>query len=427
MSSRVTAIGFVALSVLSGGVLWWGLSRSQTPPPPTNTTSSAPSDPSLAYKERGLLPYEINTINVVREASPGVVFVSVSNGQLNASSSSSQVPPGFGFLAPFFQQEQPSGDTGSGFVISRKGFIVTNYHVIALALQTHGQVTVRFPGDPHDYPAKIWGTAHALDLALLKVDVPAKLLHPLILGNSDNVLVGEKAIAIGNPFGFSSTVTQGIVSAVRQNPGAAGSGGFIPSVIQTDAAINPGNSGGPLLNSRGHVIGINTSIVSPSAQSSGMAQFAGIGFAIPINVLKQYLPELEAGKTITSNDLANMQPHIGVEVIDMKDYPSQILQQYHLPDYGLMIQKVLPNTPAARAGLRGPTKTAYIQNPDGSYTPLGLNGDIILKANGQRINGITDFRSVLDSLQPGQAVQLEIWRNGHTFTIDIVPIKGREQ
>lgn len=235
-------------------------------------------------------------------------------------------------------------------MLDKQGYILTNNHVV----QGADQITVRFKGDPKSYPAKVRGKAAPLNLAVIQVQAPSGLLKPLPLGDSQAVLVGEKTIAIGNPFGLESSVSTGIVSAVRQNPGAVDA--MVPTLIQTDAAINPGNSGGPLLNSAGQVIGINTAIYSTASMMGGQPQSAGIGFAIPINLAKQYLGQLEAGKNISQQQVLASRPRIGVAVVPLSAYSPQSRQNNNLPETGLMVQSVEKNSLAARAGLKPPSK-----------------------------------------------------------------------
>ncbi len=363
---------------------------------------------------RAMLENERNTMDVVQRTGDGVVFVSVS--------SAPAADPGNGFFSQFLQQ-QPVEGTGSGFVISADGFILTNYHVVEDVAVNGGNITVRFHNDPKNYSARIVGTAEPLDLALIRVQAPKERLRPMPLGNSDSVRVGQKAIAMGNPFGLEFTVTEGIISAIRRNPGAVGDGsGLVPSVLQTDASINPGNSGGPLLNSGGEVIAINTAIYSASGSLGGQVQSAGIGFSIPINLVKQYLPDLKAGKKISQQQLLASRPRFGVQLaaVAMSDYPNQVRQQNKLPSTGLMITEVEKGGPAAKAGLKPSSRTVSLQSNNGPVD-LPTNGDVILEADGNPINDISDLRSVLLSKQAGQAVALKIWRGGQMLSVKVVP------
>ncbi|WP_448569279.1 S1C family serine protease [Thermus sp.] len=392
-------LGFLVLSLMAGAVLWWGISSGQR--------TQAPALPG----DGGLLEYERNTVEIVERYGDGVVFVSVVTRPQEV-----QLPPGFEFFAPFLQAPPREG-AGSGFVIDQEGHILTNHHVVEGA----GRITVKFHGDPKEYQARLVGSAPPLDLALLKVNAPREKLVPLVLGDSDRIRVGQKAIAMGNPFGLEFTVTQGIVSAIRENPGAIGDdSGLVPQVIQTDAAINPGNSGGPLLNSRGEVIGINTAILTPTGQF-GAAQFAGVGFALPINLVKQYLPDLKAGKTLTAAEIIRNRPRLGVSLIPLSVYPESLRKQYGLPETGLMVQEVERNSPAQKAGLRPPTRYAYIQLPTGETLQVGVDGDVLLKADGVPLTSIAQLRQVLYGKKPGEAVSLEVWRQGRTLTLKVVP------
>ncbi|MGC8905448.1 S1C family serine protease, partial [Thermus sp.] len=368
----------------------------QTPPAPST---------------QGLLPDEANTVEIAAKYGPGVVLVeSLIPGQALPPN----VPPQFApFLEPFLQP--PRVGTGSGFFVDPAGYILTNYHVV----QGASEVRVRLQGDPKRYPAKVVGSVPGLDLALLKAEVKPPVVLPL--GDSDRVLVGQKAIAMGNPFGLEFTVTQGIVSAIRENPGAIGDeSGLVPQVIQTDAAINPGNSGGPLLNSRGEVIGINTAIFTPTGQF-GAAQFAGVGFALPINLVKQYLPALKAGKTLTAEEIAKSRPRLGVALIPLSAYPERLRAQYGLPQDGLAVQGVEKGSPAERAGLKPPSRFAYIQLPTGEALQVGVDGDVLLEADGVPLTSIAQLRQVLYAKKPGEAVALKVWRQGKTLTLRVVP------
>ncbi|WP_456446094.1 S1C family serine protease [Oceanithermus sp.] len=400
MSMRKSLIGFAGIVLVAAVALSWNLPGARA------TGEVKPFNPPEAY-----LQNERNTIGIVETYGDGVVFVSVATAPKVVRPN---LPPGFEDFAPFFAPyvQPPRQGTGSGFVLDKEGYILTNYHVVEGA----DEITVKFHEDPTAYPAKLIGSAPPLDLALLKVDVPDKgMLHPIPLGDSDRLKVGQKAIAIGNPFGLEFTVTEGIISAIRTNPGAESS--LIPRLIQTDAAINPGNSGGPLLDSRGEVIGINAAIINPG----GVPQFAGIGFAIPINLAKKYLPEMRAGKKVTAEEVVKNNPRLGVTVMPVQFYPDQVRQRYDLPDHGLVVQSVDKNSPAAEAGLKGATDYIYLQLPNGKTLELGVGGDVIVEANGRPIYDITDLRAVLYGLKPGQKVKLKVVRGGKERVVELVP------
>ncbi|MGC8967183.1 MAG: S1C family serine protease [Thermus sp.] len=402
MLRKAAAVGGLAALLLAGVLVWWGLDRvdgqrsPQTPPAPST---------------QGLLPDEANTVEIAAKYGPGVVLVeSLIPGQALPPN----VPPQFApFLEPFLQP--PRVGTGSGFFVDPAGYILTNYHVV----QGASEVRVRLQGDPKRYPAKVVGSVPGLDLALLKAEVKPPVVLPL--GDSDRVLVGQKAIAIGNPFGLEFTVTTGVVSAIRQNPGAVDP--LVPTLIQTDAAINPGNSGGPLLNSRGEVIGVNTAILSPSGQV-GAPQYSGIGFAIPVNLVKEWLPAMRAGKQVSDQEVLAKRPRIGVQVLPLAALPPQLLQQYGLPSQGLLVEKVEPGSPAERAGLKGASRFVTLDTPTGSVQ-VGVDGDVILEANGQPLADPSDLRNLLANLKPGQAVALKVLRGGKTLEVRVVPSGGR--
>ncbi|AEB12220.1 S1C family serine protease [Marinithermus hydrothermalis] len=392
-------------ALLAVGAAWWTGSSALG-----QTGSEAPAVAPL-NEAQAFLENERNTIGIVKAFGDGVVFVSV---RTQPRAVRPALPPGFEEFAPFFQPfvEPPREGTGSGFVIDKDGYILTNFHVIRGA----DIITVRFHNDPTDYTAKVVGTAPPLDLALLKVDVPPEKLTPIPLGDSDAIQVGQKVIAMGNPFGLEFSVTEGIVSAVRTNP--SGADPLVLRVIQTDAAINPGNSGGPLLNSRGEVIGINTFIFTPTAQF-GAAQFAGVGFAIPINQAKEVLPELKAGKTLDREALVRSRPRLGVQILDLRNFPERVRERFNLPDRGLMVMEVEPGSPAEEAGLKAPERFVFLSTPSGQTVDLGVDGDVILEADGQPIRNITDLRSVLFTKKPGDTVTLKVWRDGQEVTVRV--------
>jgi S1-C subfamily serine protease len=277
----------------------------------------------------------------------------------------------------------PNGE-GSGFIVDPDGYILTNQHVVdgatrvSVVLQDGTRVT-----------ADLVGADPASDLALLKASLPAGRGGVAALGDSDAVEPGDTAIAIGTPFGLDHTITAGIVSAVDRDFGTA-AGRPMRGLIQTDAPINPGNSGGPLLNANGEVIGITTSIESPVRGS------VGIGFAIPINAAKRLLPQLRNGQSV-------QHAWLGISGLELT---TELAAQAGLPDslaQGVLIIAVQPDSPAARAGLRGSSQ-------DGSGVPRG--GDVILAIDGQEIKRVQDVAGYLDGKRPGDTVTLTLWRNG---------------
>lgn len=312
---------------------------------------------------------EQNNIEVYKSISPGVAFITTSQKFEN-------------FWGQEFEQE--SGN-GSGSVIDNQGHILTNYHVIEGATK----LTVSL-GDKKVYPAKIIGGDPDTDLAVIKIEPPADGLTVVPLGDSDKLIVGQKVLAIGNPFGLDRTLTTGVISGL-QRPIRARNGRPIDAAIQTDASINPGNSGGPLLDKYGRMIGINSQILSQSGGS------VGVGFAVPVNTAKKVVPQL-----IQNGFMAR--PKLGATLPTVKDLTAR---GYRLPvDSGLVVYQVLPGGPAAKAGLRG-------------VTPDGTIGDIILSVDGQKMNDLDDLYRLLDKKQIGDTVSVEVYRNGQTVTVAV--------
>jgi S1-C subfamily serine protease len=294
----------------------------------------------------------------------------------------------------FGPQEQRGVATGSGFVVNGKGDILTNAHVIEGA----SRVTVQFENDK-TADAKVVGKDTSTDIALLKVDPKDQKLHPLALGDSSHVVVGDPTIAIGNPFGLDRTLTTGVVSALQRRIEAP-NGFSIDHVIQTDAAINPGNSGGPLLDAAGRVIGINSQIATGGAGNGNV----GIGFAVPINTAKRVIPQLEKSGTV-------QRAYLGITGLTI----DRSLDRLNLnSNDGVLVQSVQPGSPAAKAGLKGGQTQA---NLDGSDIALG--GDIIKKIDGRNVKSMDDVSSTVDAKKPGDTVTLEVVRGGQTKTLTI--------
>jgi S1-C subfamily serine protease len=309
--------------------------------------------------------------DIYRDEGRGVVFVEA-RGVSQGSS-------------PFgFPDSQGGTATGSGFVVDDDGTIVTNAHVV----EGSEDVSVSFEegGDPVD--AEVKGRDPSTDLAVLKVDPDdVKELDPIPLGDSSNVSVGDPVVAIGNPFGFTRTVTTGIVSALQREIEAP-NGFSIPHVIQTDASINPGNSGGPLLDAQGRVIGINSQIATGGGSGS-----VGIGFAIPVDTAKKLLPRLREGSEIK-------RAYLGIE---MADVSPQLADDLNLPtDEGALITDVVQGGPADDAGLRG-GRTVTDQG-------IAAGGDLLVRVDGERINIPEDVASAIADNQPGDTIEVEYYR-----------------
>ena len=361
------------------------------------------------------LENEQNTVDIVKRFGPAVVAINVTiQGQR---------------LNPFERLEESGG--GSGFIIDRENRIITNYHVVGDALKANSTelkagatMTVAFAGDgEHEYPVNVVGATLDYDLALLELKDPSKVpqgITPISLADSDKVLVGQKVIAIGNPFGLQSTVTTGIVSAVERE-GYSAFGIEIP-FIQTDAAINPGNSGGPLLDSQGHLIGINNAILSPSGA------FSGVGFAVPSNLLRDSLKPLEAGglsgfvAAVTSPE----QPRMGISSeLSVSDYPEAIRKRLRLPDHGAMVTGVVKGSPADKAGLKGPE---FAVTYGGQVYPAG--GDIVLEMDGKSVNKVQDMQRIIVGKKAGAVVRLKVWRDGNVINkkvrLEILPLNKED-
>ena len=397
----------LAAFALAGGSFWMleqNLQNTVSISPPT-TSSPIAIKPTLAFDStQAKLENERNTIEIVKRDGAGVVFITTNAQTANDQTGSSDPFTGGG-----------SG-TGSGFVIdSTKGLILTNNHVVTLDSNTVGKLSVRFPGDAKSYAADVVGRSPAYDVAVIHVNTNGKPLTALPLSDSSAVQVGEKAVAIGNPFGLESSVSEGIVSAIGRSLSGGDSENLATNVIQTDAAVNPGNSGGPLLDSSGRVIGINTAILSP-ATGGGQGQFAGVAFAIPINLVKSLLPELEAGKVLDQKTVLGSRPRLGVSFAPLEAYPSQLRSKYNLPDSGVMITGVQPGSPAARAGLRGATSGVNVQ---GSSIPVG--GDVITEINGIPVGDGTPLRDAVINGNSSGAVKLTLLRNGKEMTVTLTP------
>jgi S1-C subfamily serine protease len=299
--------------------------------------------------------------------------------------------------SPFgpFPQDQQGEATGSGFVVDKAGYILTNAHVIDGA----SQVTVSFE-DKKTENAKVVGKDTSTDLALLKVDAGGLKLKPLQLGDSGTVQVGDATIAIGNPFALDRTLTTGVVSALQRQISAP-NGFTISHVIQTDAAINPGNSGGPLLDAAGRVIGITSQIATGDSGSGGNV---GIGFAVPINTAKTVLPQLKQNGRV-------QRAYLGITGVTI----DKSLDRLNLAaDKGVLVQSVSPGSPAAKAGIRGGGSQTTL---NGSNVELG--GDVITKIGGQDAGSMDDVISAIAGKKPGDSVTIEYLRNRNKKTVTV--------
>lgn len=323
------------------------------------------TDPASASDEQ-------NNIEIYRTLSPGVVNVH----------STSYARDFFGFV-------EPQEGSGSGSIIDQDGDILTNYHVIEGAQK----LAVSFGGQKN-YAAKVVGGDPDTDLAVIKlIETPKEPLTIVPLGDSDKLEVGQKVLAIGNPFGLDRTLTTGVISGL-QRPIRARNGRPIEGAIQTDASINPGNSGGPLLDSHGRMIGINSQILSPSGAS------AGVGFAVPVNIAKRIVPEL-----VRSGEIRR--PKLGITTRDVETVKNQV----DLPvSDGVLVWQVAAGGPAANAGLRGLSQT---ENGDVEI------GDVIVGIENEKVTNTDDLYRILNKHAVGEAVQVQIVRNGRRTSVPV--------
>jgi S1-C subfamily serine protease len=298
----------------------------------------------------------------------------------------------------FFMDPVPVEGAGSGFVIDPRGYILTNYHVVAAA-----QSIEVILGDKTRSPAKYIGADQRNDVALIKIDPKGKQLASLPLGDSSTLQVGQKVLAIGDPFGFQSTLTTGVVSALGRTVQTSDTT-FIDDAIQTDASINRGNSGGPLIDSHGDVIGINSAIYTPSGTT------AGIGFAIPINTAK-----LIANDLMTEGKVRRA--YLGVRTIQVAGWLSEALD---LPvQEGLLVEQATKGSPAASAGIRGGDRVAQA-----GMRRIMIGGDVIVGIEGQKVSNQFDIDYILNRKRPGDTITVTLYRGAKKLD---VPVKLGER
>lgn len=365
-SPRFSRTALLTLSVLTAYVFFtqdWGNSLEM------NTVSAESPLQAPSRQTTRLSPDELATIEVFEKASESVMFIT-----------NTAIRRDFWSFNTF---EVPQG-SGSGFVWDRRGHVVTNFHVV------YGADTIEVVlADQSTYDARVVGIDPDHDLAVLQISAPRTKLRPVTIGNSRTLRVGQKVLAIGNPFGLDHTLTTGVVSALGRTIKSMNDR-TIEGVIQTDAAINPGNSGGPLLDSQGRLIGINTQIVSPSGA------FAGVGFAVPVSTVDRAVPQL-----ITHGKL--IRPGLGISIV-----PDFMAARWGIK--GLIINRVAPRGPADQASLRG------IRDTGDGRVQLG---DVITKIDGQPVTILDDFLTILDRHQVGDEVTVEVRRNEQRRKVSI--------
>jgi putative serine protease PepD len=371
---KVTAKQLVLLAIVSAifsGVLVACAQRLFT----KNNTSEVSLEPTV-IADPSVVTDEQNNIDVYRAVSPGVVFIT----------NTQYVETWYGVY--------PQEGSGSGSIIDDQGHILTNYHVV----QGSSQLEVQIDNDK--YPARVIGTDRSNDLAIIQVEAPRNKLTVVKLGASKGLQIGQKVLAIGNPFGLQRTLTTGVISGLERPLRDSAAKRTIQGAIQTDASINPGNSGGPLLNARGELIGINTAIYSPNGGGS-----VGIGFAVPVDTAKKIIPELIAKGHVS-------RPWLGTEQSPIN---RNLARQLGLPtSTGLMITAIYRGTGAAQAGLRAAViEETFVS----SY--LRQAGDIILSIDGQSVSSNDDVENALKDKAPGQTVQLEVLRQKQRATVSV--------
>ena len=348
---------------------------------PASSAEAALAAPIASHDEGGT-----NVVGeIYKQDGQGVAFVEADQAPQE------EVSP----LNPFGEPEGGGTATGSGFVIDTEGHLLTNNHVVENATK----ITVKLGSSEKSYPAKVVGADPSTDVALLKVDVPSDQLHPLTLGDSSKVEVGDPVVAIGNPFGLDRTVTSGIVSALQRQIEAP-AGFSISHVIQTDAAINPGNSGGPLIDAEGKVIGINSQI-----ETGGGGGNVGIGFAIPINTAREVASQIEKNGKVEHAYLG----------ISGGTITPDLAKALNLPvDEGVLVAEAPKGGPAAKAGIEGGNTEATIEGAN-----VTLGGDIITKLNGKPIASMDDLVNVINGDKPGDEIDVTLLRGGKEKTVTV--------
>jgi S1-C subfamily serine protease len=340
--------------------------------------STVKSQPPLTSDEE-------TNIQVYKKVSPGVVNITSTVIEYD-----------------FFFSPIASPSTGSGSVLDLEGNVLTNYHVIENA----DSLEVALP-DQTKYRAKVVGYDSQNDIAVIRlVDVPKERLHPIPLGDSESLVVGQKVLAIGNPFRLQNTLTEGIISSLGRRIRTE-SDTLIENVIQTDAAINPGNSGGPLLNTAGEMIGINTQIVSPSGASSG------VGFAIPVNTIRRVVADLiKEGRVV--------RPWFGVEGYAVTDDFAEVLG---LPvKSGILVARVRKGSSAENAGIRGASRAIAVYNER-----VLVGGDIIVAVDNKPITSPDELRLALEPKKPGETIKVTIYRQQTKMDLNVLLVEAPRQ
>lgn len=396
MNIKFPKYRFVVMAVLMLVVVGLGCGQVRLPAAVIDRAPQPAASPTLPPPVRPLA--NETEAAYALEAQVVAVYETVSSAVVNITSR--------GYSMDMFMQPMPQQGSGSGFVYDDTGNIVTNFHVIEgaeelLVMLVDGQV----------FEAQLVGTDPTNDLAVIKIDAGVDLPEPMPLADSDQLVVGQFVLAIGNPFGLDQTLTTGVISALGRIIESPQDNRFIGEAIQTDAAINPGNSGGPLLDLQGRVIGVNSQIISPSRAS------AGIGFAVPSNTVRRVVPELIS---------RGFYPHvwIGTQMFPLTPAVTRILREADMDipvNSGLLVVETVPGAPADRAGLRGASQVVRI---GGVQVPVG--GDIIIAIDGQPIANFEEFTVYLETQKlVGETIEVTIIRDGAeqiiTLTLEARP------
>ena len=373
MKLRVLA----AVAVLVGGFIYATSVGNWNPRSLFSSTGNRVGSPlwsgPAVTQGAGLSTDEVNNVDIYKMAHPATVFITSTT-----------------LRQDWFLQVYPSKSSGTGFAINERGQILTNFHVVSGSQELTVTTT-----DKKNYRATLLDRDPDNDLALIQVDLKGGKLAALNLGDSDKVQIGQKVLAIGNPFGLEGTLTTGIVSSLGRSISDE-NGRTLEGMIQTDASINPGNSGGPLLDSQGNAIGINTAIFGPSGS-------IGIGFAMPINRAREMLDSYASGRKYAP-------PVLGVTVLPIA---GELAQELGYPaDGGLLVQTIRRASAAANAGIKGGSRAVVI----GRYE-IVIGGDLIVKINGRRAEDANSIPRSLRGKRAGDSVEIELIRNGKIIKV----------
>lgn len=394
-------LGVVVGVAVVAGALWLQPAAAQVIAPPAVATPAAPSVPTALPTRGDAAPTALPTVPANSVPIPTAAPAVEARGRLQPDEQLlvdlyERVSPAVVNITNRRGQQLANGDfprsgAGSGVIFDDQGHILTNNHVVDDASRL--EVTL---ADGSNVTATLVGRDPGNDLAVIKIDVPKEKLRTAPFGDSDQLKAGQFAIAIGNPFGLDRTITTGVISSTGRTRADSGRRP-IRNMIQTDAAVNPGNSGGPLLNSRGEVVGINTAIESPVRGS------VGVGFAVPINTAKRFIPEMLAGATVTH-------PYLGISGVQLTPVRDQ---EIGLPPEteGTYLCATVPNGPAARSGLKSADCRATGELPKG--------GDAIVAIDGRPVTKADDISNYLDTRKVGDVVTVEILRGGQRQSVDV--------